>query len=299
MAHFLRRPIAIGTAALAVTCALATGQPGAAATKHTEVTPWTRYVALGDSFVASPLTGMPVGLPSGCGRTQNNYPRQVAAVLKPSVFVDRSCGGASTDDFFHPQDVLGGPNMPQLDGVTPDTTLVTIGVGGNDVLLFGILQSCAHVDMAQSDCADQIMPGDDDPLIRRIARLAPKLDNVLAAIHQRAPRARVLVVGYPAVLPVSGTGCFPQLPLSDTEVAYFRDIQQRLNHLLENITKSRGDTFVDTYTTSIDHDPCQIDGIKWVEGLSPDSPAASLHPNLRGQQGLASDVLAALGYLPQ
>ncbi len=212
------------------------------------------------------------------------------------MFVDASCGGATTYDFFNPQDVLGGPNKPQLDAVTKDTTLVTLGVGGNDVGLIGWVESCMHLNLANSDCVDQTMPGDNDPFIRRIARLAPRFDLVLETIHKKAPRAKVLVVGYPVVAPERGSGCFPQLPIRDEDVAYLRDTQKMLNRLLQTLTESRGDTFVDTYKSSVDHDPCQIDGVKWIEGVAPDAPAASLHPNVRGQEALAAEVLATLGF---
>jgi hypothetical protein len=36
-------------------------------------------------------------------------------------------------------------------------------------------------------------------------------------------------------------------------------------------------------------------GARWVEGLVPASPAYSFHPNGRGQQAIARQVLAALG----
>lgn len=298
MTQFLRSRFAIGAAATALACTLTTGSSGAATTSGSSgaPAPWTNYVALGDSFVSSPVTGLPVGRPVGCFRTQNNYPRQLAAVLNPSVFVDQSCGGATTVDFFRPQEVVGGPNMPQLDAVRPDTTLVTVGVGGNDVGLIGWAESCVHMNLATEDCVDQTMPGDNDPFIRRIARLAPRFDLVLETIHKRAPKAKVLVIGYPVVAPVAGAGCFPQLPIRDDDVAYLRDTQIMLNQLLQNLTLARGDTFVDTYSSSVDHDPCQMDGVKWIEGLAPDAPAASLHPNLRGQQAITAEILATLGY---
>lgn len=297
MTQFLRSRFAIGAAVTALACSLTTASSEAATTAGPSAStpPWSHYVALGDSFVSSPLTGLPVGRPVGCFRTQNNYPRQIAAALNPSVFVDQSCGGATTVDFFQQQDVLGGPNKPQLEAVTRDTTLVTIGVGGNDVGLIGWAESCVRLNLATQDCFDQTMPGDNDPFIRRIARLAPRFDLVLETIRKKAPKAKVMVIGYPVVAPVTGAGCFPQLPIRDDDVAYLRDTQIMLNKLLKNLTLARGDTFVDTYDTSVGRDPCQIDGIKWIEGMLPDAPAASLHPNLRGQQALAAEVLAALG----
>lgn len=285
-------------AASALTASLVAGVAGASASTdpgpalHTR---FQKYVALGDSFASSPLTGLPATKPVGCGRTQNSYPRQVAAALKVREFVDASCGGATTDDFWRPQVVMGGSNIPQLDAVTPDTDLVTIGIGGNDAGLIGWVGWCARLSTVESPCVDQYMPGDIDPLSRRIARVAPRINRILEAIVTKAPGARVLVVGYPTVIPAKGSGCFPQLPISDTDVQYLRSIQNYLNSTLAFIAAYRGETYVDTYTTSNDHDVCQMLGVKWIEGLMPDSPAAALHPNALGQSSMADDVLAALG----
>ena len=255
----------------------------------------SKYVALGDSFAASPLTGLPASKPLGCGRTQNSYPRLVADALNVDEFVDASCGGATTDDFWRGQVVLGGSNIPQLDAVTPDTTLVTIGIGGNDAGLIGWIGWCARLNFVESSCVDQYMPGDLDPLSRRIARIAPRINRILEAIIMKAPHARVLVVGYPSVIPAQGSGCVPQLPISQADVDYLRGIQEYLNDTLKFVAHYRGETYVDTYSTSTGHDVCQMLGVKWIEGLVPDSPAASLHPNAMGQVAMAADVLAGLG----
>jgi lysophospholipase L1-like esterase len=256
-----------------------------------------KYVALGDSFTASPLTGLPVGVPLGCNRTQNNYPRLVAEALEVAQFVDRSCGGATTRNLFSKQTVLGGDNLPQLDSITPDTTLVSLGIGGNDVGLNGLVQHCAALEAAHTSCIDQWAPGDADALVQRLGRVLQRVDDALAEIRLRAPNARVLVVGYPVVAPAAGIGCVPQLPIDAANVAYLRDVQQRLNTMLARGAEAHGVTYVDTYSGSIGHDPCQEDGVKWIEGVVPDEPGAALHPNAMGQQAMADAVLAALGHV--
>lgn len=286
------------TAALA---ALALGAAGLASSSPASASPAVppsggRYVALGDSFVSSPLTGMPVGLPVGCSRTQNNYPRQVAAALRVAEFADRSCGGATTRNLFEPQSVVGGSNQPQLDAITVDTTLVTLGIGGNDLGISGLMQRCAAMAETRTSCVDSWSPGDHDTLVQRIDQVAVKVDLALREITKRAPLATVLVVGYPVVVPAAGVGCFPQIPIADSDVAYLRDIQQRLNDMLAWAADSHRATYVDTYTPSIGHGPCEMAGVKWIEGFIPDSAAASLHPNLLGQVAIAGEVLAALGY---
>jgi lysophospholipase L1-like esterase len=281
---------------MAVLLALGMSPPGSAAAAPTDdigsdIT--HRYVALGDSFTASPMTGMPIGEPVGCSRSQNNYPRLVATALRVNQFADMSCGGATLRDLTTAQSVIGGVNKPQFDALSPDTTLVTLGIGGNDLGLVGWMERCVTLDLSQSTCVDQWSPGDTDVMVQHIDKIAVEVDDALQEIRKRAPRALVLVVGYPVVAPAKGIGCIPQLPVASSDVAYLRDLQQRLNIALAYDADLENDTYVDTYTASIGHGPCEVDGVKWIEGMVPDVPASALHPNAIGQIAMASDVLGA------
>jgi hypothetical protein len=148
-------------------------------------------------------------------------------------------------------------------------------------------------DRTQSTCVDQYSPGDADVMVQRIDKIAIEVDDALREIHKRAPHALVLVVGYPVVAPAAGIGCIPQLPIEKSDVAYLRDIQQRLNIALSYDADLENDVYVDTYTSSIGHGPCEPDGVKWIEGIVPDVPAAALHPNATGQIAMAASVLGA------
>jgi hypothetical protein len=53
-------------------------------------------------------------------------------------------------------------------------------------------------------------------------------------------------------------------------------------------------TFVDTYRATIGHDGCTAPSVKDVEGLIPASLAYPFHPNRRGEQVMANQVVAAL-----
>jgi lysophospholipase L1-like esterase len=118
---------------------------------------------------------------------------------------------------------------------------------------------------------------------------------VIQGIHQRAPSARVLVVGYPDGLPVDGSNCWPLVPLSPGDIAYFNSLEQRLNSVLSQQASANGAKYVDTFTSSIGHDACKLPGVAWVNGIIPNSVAFPLHPNEAGEQNMANQVLAALG----
>ncbi|MDT7806065.1 MAG: hypothetical protein QOI78_9498 [Actinomycetota bacterium] len=252
-----------------------------------------RYVALGDSYTSSPRTGRPSGTPVGCERSDDNYPHLVSAKLKPAEFADVSCGGATTASLTAAQKTSNGTNPPQLDAVTGKTTLVTLGIGGNDVGFLALAPTCATAHPSASPCKDRLTAGGHDQLAERIDATAPKLGAVLDKIHTKAPRAKVVLVGYPTVLP-DGDGCWPALPLGAGDVAYFRDTLAKLNSMLEDQAKAHRAGYADTATPGKGHDVCTASDMRWVEGILPASPAAPLHPNARGEQGMADAVVSLL-----
>jgi lysophospholipase L1-like esterase len=256
-----------------------------------------RYVALGDSFTSAPLVPHQGGLPAGCLRSDQDYPSLVAAALHPSSFTDVSCYGAATAAMTGTQQALNVVKPPQLDALGAADTLVTVQVGGDDIGVGHIATTCSALSITDpfgSPCTRRYTKGGTDQLAQAVARTAPKVASVLRAIARRAPHARILLVGYPVILPASGGGCWPEVPIAGGDVPYLRGVENRLNAMLATEAARNGVTFVNTYTPSIGHDACQRPGAKWTEGLIPTSLAVPFHPNARGEQAMARDVLAAL-----
>jgi lysophospholipase L1-like esterase len=281
----------------AATVALATGLvivavPGTASA----AAPTGRYVALGDSFTSGPLIPSQVDL--NCVRSNRNYPSLVAASIGSSPFVDVSCGGATTGDILNPGSGQLGQSVPaQISAVNAATTLVTVGIGGNDIGFSGIISSCAEESVSNpfgSPCRNRFTAGGIDQLQARIAAAAPKVAAVLQAVHAAAPAASVIVVGYPAILPDTGLGCWPAVPVSFGDVPYLRTVQKSLNSMLASTAAANGAGYVDVYRPSIGHDACKSSGVRWVEGLIPGNSAAPFHPNAAGEQGMAAPIIAAL-----
>ncbi len=290
----LRPGLLVPAAVLAFGVTLAT--PAGAAPAEDESI-FTSYVALGDSYAAGPLIPVQSGQPVGCLRSNRNYPSIVAARGGVSDLDDVSCSGATTDDLFAPQATGAGTNPAQLDALTVDTEGVTLTIGGNDIGFADIVAQCAQRSPARpagAACRDFYTDGDDDELAERIAATAPKVAAALAAIGERSPDARVLLVGYPAILPVDGPGCFPVVPFSPGDVEYLRDTQIALNAMLAEQADAAGVDFVNTYDRFAGHDVCQAPGVKWIEGLVPTSPAAPVHPNAQGMVEMAGMVLGEL-----
>jgi lysophospholipase L1-like esterase len=255
------------------------------------------YVALGDSYTAGPGVPNQTADAPGCGRSDHNYPHLVAQALGAARFTDASCGSATTAHMTEPQPLAGGvSHPPQLDALDPDVDLVTLGISGNDIGFGEIITSCVvhSVVLPITAPCRAHYTRDGDELGRRIEATAPKVAAVLATIRRRAPQARILVVGYPVILPATGPGCWPLMPIAVGDVAWLRTVEGRLNAMLAEQAADAGATFVDTYTSSVGHDVCRLPGQKWVEGLILTSPASPVHPNALGMANTARQVLAAL-----
>jgi lysophospholipase L1-like esterase len=257
------------------------------------------YVALGDSYTSAPLVPFPTGNPILCGRSTNNYPRVVKRAIAPSRFTDASCGGATTGDMTGSQNLYGlQTDPPQFDALRADDSLVTLGIGGNDAGLVGIAMECGELDAFSptgTPCKNHYTAGGSDPNVAAINATGPKVAAAIQGIHQLAPAAKVLVVGYPDGLPVNGSSCWPLVPLTAGDIAYFNSLEEGLNTVLAQVAAANGAVFVDTFTSSIGHDACKLPGVAWVNGIVPNSVAFPLHPNQMGEHNMAEQVLAAIG----
>ena len=260
------------------------------------------YVALGDSFTAGP--GIPLQLgpgtrpvaPSGCLRSSDNYPSLTARALGLNLR-DASCSGATTRDLTASQ----GPGIPpQLSLLRSSTSLVSLGIGGNDLGFSTIAENCVAVTpwgatrMGWS-CKSHYTAKGVDQLAVAVQRVGSKVATALEEIRARAPRARVFVVGYPDLLPPSGSGCWPVLPFSAHDLGYLRGVETRLDSTLAGVASAAHDVYVDMATPSAPHSACTAAGSRWVDPILVSSDGYPLHPSAVGMAGMARVLERAIG----
>ncbi|NIH84739.1 SGNH/GDSL hydrolase family protein [Amycolatopsis granulosa] len=263
-----------------------------------QVRHYQHYTALGDSYTAGPLIPLQRVDPVGCLRSTSNYPSLLAIALRVGSFTDVSCSGADTHDMLAPQDVVLGPNPPQLDALRPDTDLVTLGIGGNDYSVFGtIVGTCPGLrdsDPAGNPCERHFTVDGVDTIKARLPRTRANVTAVLGEIHDRAPDADVLVIGYPRIAPPSGT-CPAVLPFADGDYAWLNSVEEELNAALAKAAADDGRaSYVDTFTPSLGHDACAPPGRAWINGKDLKPWAANYHPFFTGMQGVAAVTYAHL-----
>jgi GDSL-like Lipase/Acylhydrolase family len=251
------------------------------------------YTALGDSYASGPLIPNQSLSPLGCLRSDHNY-AHLTATAKGLTLTDVSCSGATTADMTEAQNVEPGPNPPQFNGLSAGTNDVSVTIGGNDIGFTEIIENCITYNPFSSPCKNQYDSGGHDQLAERIANAAPKVAAVLQGIHARSPNARVFVVNYPDILP-TGSGCWPTMPLSYTDVPYLHATEERLNSMLATEASLYGATVVNWYGASVGHDSCKSSSTRWVEPLIPGELAYPVHPNKAGMAGGAAVLEAAIG----
>lgn len=248
------------------------------------------YVAMGDSYSAGP--GLPVQTDASCRRSSNNYPSLLAEHLAVASFTDVTCSGARTLDITADQVRPDGvPVPPQVEALSRETDLVTLSIGGNDENVFNsIVTTCPQVaqqDPAGSPCRDALAGSDADALERQTDRLESRVAAIVRTIRQRAPQAQVVVIGYPAIFPTSGS-C-DQLPFAAGDVVWASQVVDAVVEGMRAAADNAGVRFVDLRAASADHHVCADK--PWVTGVTPSgSGAAAWHPVPRGMQDIARTV---------
>ena len=288
--RFQRRLLIVpAVLALVVACA----GPGAVSSNAAPVSPG--FVALGDSYAAGPIVPSPIVSAGLCLQSNHNYAHLLAPVLRGMTFRDASCSGAQTTAMTRTQQLLLGTNPPQFNRLTGATAVVTLEIGGNDIGFTSIGAACGSIVPWGTPCRNAFVRGTDDRLFDAIKLLAPKIGAVIDGIHARAPYAHVFVLGYPAIVPYTGAGCWPRLPVTAGDVAYLRTKQQQLNGTIAMQTILHRATYVDVYGPSVGRDACAPASIRWIEPLIPGHPAAPVHPNARGEAAMAVTIRRAMG----
>lgn len=124
---------------------------------------------------------------------------------------------------------------------------------------------------------------------------------MLATLHERAPHAKVVTVGYPTVIPEDTSKCryndFEQFAsITPGDLDWLRDdVLNPLNATIEKAAGEHEDTFVGLSDSTRNHSVC--DAGRWVEGLLTSLDpfqVAFVHPNAKGHKNAADQVSVAV-----
>lgn len=249
--------------------------------------PATQYVAIGDSFASG--IGLEPTDDLACGRSTANYAHLFSAAQQHVTLSDVTCGAADPATLTTPQKLINGQRPPSIEAVTGDTDLVTYSLGANEYLSFGtVVYLCSPLGRSEpggSPCSS----GEWSTLPQRLEQsLADRTAQAILAIRDRAPEARIVVVGYPMILSSSG-GC-EALPMPGGDVQWAVAVNRAWNSGLARGAEVAGAEFLDVASLSDGHGACAQDPwINPVTTVTPTDPASA------SPSGEAADAPATNG----
>ncbi|NUT49050.1 MAG: SGNH/GDSL hydrolase family protein [Saccharothrix sp.] len=220
-------------------------------------------VALGDSYAA----GLGAGdeAQDDCRRSPHAHPK-LWAERNDTSLVFAACAGATTVEVTR-----------QVERITPETTLVTITVGGNDAGFADVMTKCTL--------------GGDDECARRVDaaesfirdELPDRLDGLYAAVRERTS-AHVVVLGYPRLFSFE-----ERCLLSEPKRKAINRTADVLAEVTEDRAKAAGFDFADVRDAFDRHGVCARR--PWVNGVVLAPVDRSYHPNREGQESGYLEVL--------
>ena len=236
-----------------------------AAAAATEV---KNYVALGDSFSAG--VGAP-GQSGLCLRSSRSYTSLWASNNDPDSFRSLACSGAKTSEVL----------ALQIPFLSSKADLITLTIGGNDA---GFADTVIHCTLSSdSSCAAKV----ESARTHITGALKTALDRTYAAIKRKAPKAEVVVLGYPRLFDVSAASC-GFAGMSQVKRRAINAGADTLSGVIEERATAAGFTYVDVRDRFEGHGACGPS--PWINGLVAIPPQNSFHPNAAGYSS---------GYLPE
>jgi lysophospholipase L1-like esterase len=288
--------------------ASASGEPGAPTKTPLERATEGKYVAMGDSYSSGEgakhyIKGTNFDdrddlwpfnddqeAHNRCRRSENAYSQVITNRFDfkgGSTFV--ACSGATVSDLTASNDSNTGEH-PQLDALDKDTSLVTISVGGNDLGFAEVVKACILNGSGglpgMSKCQDKYEP----KMAGRLAYLKKKLTQEYQAMKDKAPNARVIVMGYPHLFVENPSDDFGRLLFGEDQ-RWMNEKGDQLNAMLKATAEEAGVEFVEPTDAFKGHELGSKD--PWINDLTLGGPGmmlvdpGSFHPNAQGQSVMA------------
>ena len=286
-----------------------------------------QYVAMGDSYSSGEgngdfYAGTDIANVNKCHRSANAYGPLIATQVpyENLGLVDfTACSGATTEDVLglpdpvDPSDKGGIWNEPaQIDALSDQTDVVTISIGGNDIGFGEFAYQCIAFDCDVNTTAYY------DAMHATEFDLHAKLYSLYQQLLEKAPNAKIYVVGYTQLAPDPSLGSMP------LQCAYFnssthgagedaraaRLLVAKLNEVIDfAVTSAESvkpeydgrisfiDPNEDTLANFAQHDVCQ-GGNSYFHNVTPEDAIAYkqkiFHPNVAGQEAYAVAVAQAM-----
>lgn len=261
-----------------------------------------RLLALGDSYSSGQGAGgydeETTGHGNTCFRSDGAWPHVLADRLGLVALPSLACSGAVTSQVTDGNRARKEEErrVSQVSRIAGDPGVITITIGGNDAGFADVLSDCVT-----GDCAARYDRPSGDVLEERIGELGARLPSVYRAIQRAAPRARLVVVGYPRLFPARAPrrrpvgNCAAGKEIKADEVDYLNARTTSLNAAIAGAADVAGADFVDV-TGAFSGRELRCEGETYLNRLrlNTDLFPASFHPNAAGHERLGEVVAARL-----
>lgn len=151
------------------------------------------YLGLGDSYAAGTGGGThipnPFAAPVDCRQTYAAYPTQLRGI-------NLGCFGAKTGDVSAA--VTWAASDPATKPYLENASLITVTVGGNDIDTGAVAAKCV-TSIATTACKAALF----NSLALKLPKLPGQIRSMVAVIKKKAPRAKIVLTGYPRLFTVS------------------------------------------------------------------------------------------------
>lgn len=255
------------------------------------------YIAIGDSFASGEGAGDFDD--SECHRSANGYPTLIGEAYDfGGDVVNVTCSGATIANVNGESGQHG--EDPQIQAITEDASLITIGISGNDTGWTDVISSCATDGSIGGDIC-----GDTEAIRANMAGAVEDFDALLEEIMAGDHDARVIAVGYPRFFPeppeeewtygCNPFGCLARISVEEQQM--MNDLFREYNDMLRAAAEANDVEFIDVHDA---FDGCELTtSSACMNGLNLDGgfewpPASanpgSFHPNADGHQVLADLV---------
>ncbi|GAB3248012.1 hypothetical protein GCM10027456_19820 [Kineosporia babensis] len=269
----------------------ATTPAGLSSTAGTQVVSDVTIVSLGESYAsgeANPpfVTDDYDTAANGCHRSGTAGVRQMAQRVRvpdegSTGFKHLACSGATIPQLT--TGTKGEPGQLARLAATPNVSLVTLSVGGNDIGMSSIVSKCLPAQGCQEALAQAVTALDAISTPSPAYGGISLLERTYRDVRKAAPHARLAITGYPLLFPVNDTSACTPLgkPVSDLVNAVTLELNRRIELIAQKVPDT---TFVDLVEPFAGHASCErVPAKRWLTFVDPVNPVYSLHPNTRGQ----------------
>lgn len=181
----------------------------------------------------------------------------------------------------------------QIDALEPDTDLITLSIGGND-LSFGPWSRCITgmlENRGEEDCDEGLY----DESARALLDLPSRLDDIYRRIHEKAPDATIITTGYMPIASLRDE-CEATADLPSGTLNWAAGLTVTMNAMVRDAATRNGALYVLPANAEF-HSVCAPANERWTDPTGEETNSFPAHPTPAGQKAMAeaiADVLKKL-----